>query len=401
MNNLVPANTLFWLAGLSMLGFLATDMYLPAFENIRFELESTQSMINSSLTVFLLGMALGQLFYGPLSDRIGRITLLGSGLGLFTLASGLCYLAKSIEILLFARFLQAFGACSASVIWQAIVIDRYDVKTSQAVFATIMPLVALSPALAPLVGAGLDAQFGWRAIFIALTLLGALLMFTSLRQKESAPKTNKKDKLWVSLLADYKKLAQSSIFIGNMLIFAGCSSAFFAWLTGSPFIMNSMGYSGTDIGLSYLPQTIAFILGGYGCRALLKKIDSHKILPWLVVLFALSVSSIFILALFNSFNSIIIVLIPFCFMAIASGAIYPIVINNALAPFKGCSATAAGLLNFLQTLCCFLASGLVSYFTHYGLVSVSSVMLGSAFCVLLGLGVAFSSKKPELSLFRL
>ncbi len=401
MNNLVPASTLFWLAGLSMLSFLATDMYLPAFENIRFEFESTQSMINSSLTVFLLGMALGQLFYGPLSDRIGRITLLGSGLGLFTLASGLCYLAKSIEILLFARFLQAFGACSASVIWQAIVIDRYDIKTSQAVFATIMPLVALSPALAPLVGAGLDAQFGWRAIFIALTLLGALLMFTSLRQKESAPKTNKKDKLWVSLLADYKKLAQSSIFIGNMLIFAGCSSAFFAWLTGSPFIMNSMGYSGTDIGLSYLPQTIAFILGGYGCRALLKKIDSHKILPWLVALFALSVSSIFILALFHSFNSIIIVLIPFCFMAIASGAIYPIVINNALAPFKGCSATAAGLLNFLQTLCCFLASGLVSYFTHYGLVSVSSVMLGSAFCVLLGLGVASSSKKPELSLFRL
>ncbi len=401
MNNLVPASTLFWLAGLSMLSFLATDMYLPAFENIRFEFESTQSMINSSLTVFLLGMALGQLFYGPLSDRIGRITLLGSGLGLFTLASGLCYLAKSIEILLLARFLQAFGACSASVIWQAIVIDRYDIKTSQAVFATIMPLVALSPALAPLVGAGLGAQFSWRAIFIALTLLGALLMFTSLRQKESAPKTNKKDKLWVSLLADYKKLAQSSIFIGNMLIFAGCSSAFFAWLTGSPFIMNSMGYSGTDIGLSYLPQTIAFILGGYGCRALLKKIDSHKILPWLVALFALSVSSIFILALFHSFNSIIIVLIPFCFMAIASGAIYPIVINNALAPFKGCSATAAGLLNFLQTLCCFLASGLVSYFTHYGLVSVSSVMLGSAFCVLLGLGVASSSKKPELSLFRL
>ncbi len=92
MKNVVPTNTLIWLAGLSMLGFLATDMYLPAFERIRFELESTQSMINSSLTVFLLGMALGQLIYGPLSDRIGRIALLSLGLGLFTLASGLCYL---------------------------------------------------------------------------------------------------------------------------------------------------------------------------------------------------------------------------------------------------------------------------------------------------------------------
>jgi Bcr/CflA subfamily drug resistance transporter len=389
VKNSVSTGTLIWFAGLSMLGFLATDMYLPAFESIRLELESTQSMIGSSLSVFLLGMALGQILYGPLSDRIGRIALLGLGLGLFTLASGLCYMANSIEVLLFARFLQALGACSATVIWQAIVIDRYDTKTSQAVFATIMPLVALSPALAPLVGAGLDAHFGWRAIFIALVLL-----FTSLRQAESAPQTDNHTNFWMGLFADYKKLAQSRVFIGNMLIFSGCSAAFFAWLTGSPFIMNSMGYTGADIGLSYLPQTIAFIVGGYACRAWLKKADSHQILPWIVALFSINVSCIFILSFFGSFNSIIFVLIPFCFMAVANGAAYPIVVNNALAPFKQCSATAAGLLNFLQTLFCFLASGLVSYFTHHGLLSVSSVMFASALCVLAGWGVAYSSKKP-------
>lgn len=394
MKNSVPTGTLIWFAGLSMLGFLATDMYLPAFESIRLELESTQSMIGSSLTVFLLGMAVGQILYGPLSDRIGRIKLLACGLGLFTLASGLCFMANSIEVLLFARFLQALGACSATVIWQAVVIDRYDTKTSQAVFATIMPLVALSPALAPLVGAGLDSQFGWRAIFIALVLLGALLMFTSLRQTESAPNIENNHNFWKSLLTDYKKLAQSRVFIGNMLIFSGCSAAFFAWLTGSPFIMNQMGYTGADIGLSYVPQTIAFIIGGYTCRALLKKVDSQNILVWIVTLFTISVSCIFILSVFGAFDSIIFVLIPFCFMAVASGAAYPIVVNNALAPFKECSATAAGLLNFLQTLFCFLASGLVSYFTHYGLVSVSSVMFAAALCVLLGAGIAYPSKKP-------
>ncbi len=394
MKNSVPTGTLIWLTGLSMLGFLATDMYLPAFESIRLELESTPSMIGSSLTTFLLGMALGQIFYGPLSDRIGRIPLLGIGLGLFTLASGLCYLANSVEVLLLARFLQALGACSATVIWQAVVIDRYDPKTSQAVFATIMPLVALSPALAPLVGAGLDAQFGWRAIFIALVLLGALLMLTSFFQTESAPKTKNNDSFWICLLADYKNLFQSPVFIGNMLIFSGCSGAFFAWLTGSPFIMNSMGYTGTDIGLSYLPQTIAFIIGGYGCRTWLKKTDSRNLLPWIIALFTLSVSCIFILSFFNSFERIIFVLIPFCFMAVANGAVYPIVVNNALSRFKQCSATAAGLLNFLQTLFCFLVSGFVAYFTHYGLLSVSSLMCVSALFVLLGWRIAYTSKKP-------
>lgn len=183
MKNSVPMTTMVWFAGLSMLGFLATDMYLPAFENIRLEMGTTQSMIGLSLTVFLLGMALGQVVYGPLSDRIGRIKVLVGGIALFTAATVACFLSDSIEVFLAARFVQALGACSASVIWQAIVIDRYDSKTSQRVFATVMPLVALSPALAPLAGAALESHFGWRSIFIALVGLGVLLVVTTLRQR--------------------------------------------------------------------------------------------------------------------------------------------------------------------------------------------------------------------------
>ncbi len=399
MKNSVPLTTMIWFAGLSMLGFLATDMYLPAFESIRIEMQSTQSMIGLTLTVFLLGMALGQIIYGPLSDRIGRIKVLAAGMGLFTLATGLCFVSDSIELLLFARFLQALGACSASVIWQAIVIDRYDSKTSQHIFATIMPLVALSPALAPLLGAGLEVQFGWRSIFIALVLLGALLIITSLREKESAPQVKHNEKIRVKLLNDYKSIIHSTPFIGNMLIFSGCSAAFFAWLTGSPFVMNEMDYSGTDIGLSYVPQTIAFIIGGYACRSLLNKFDADKILPWIIGLFVVSILLIFILSIALELNSIIPVIIPFCLMAIANGAAYPIVVNKALENFKQCSATAAGLLNFLQTMLCFVASGVVSYFAAYGLKSVAFVMLISAISVVSGWWVAYFVKKPLTDLY--
>ncbi len=385
MKNSVPLTTMIWFAGLSMLGFLATDMYLPAFESIRLEMGTTQSMIGLSLTVFLLGMALGQIVYGPLSDRIGRIKVLVGGMVLFSVATAACFMADSIEVFLAARFVQALGACSASVIWQAVVIDRYDSKTSQRVFATIMPLVALSPALAPLAGAALEAHFGWRSIFIALVGLGAVLAFATLRQPESAPVASTDENMGNKLVSDYKHIISSRKFIGNMLIFAGCSAAFFAWLTGSPFVMTEMGYSGADIGMSYVPQTIAFIVGGYSCRALLNKYDGSALLPWFVGLFIASVSAIFLVSWQTDVTNIWPVLIPFCFLAVANGAIYPIVVNKALETFKSCSATAAGLLNFLQTMICFVASGIVSALAAQGLLTVSAVMMGAAASVALGL----------------
>lgn len=383
-----------WFAALSMLGFLATDMYLPAFEIIRNEMNSSQSMIGLTLTLFLLGMAIGQLIYGPLSDRIGRINVLAGGMALFSLATIVCFMADSIEVLLAARFIQALGACSASVIWQAIVIDRYDSKTSQRIFAMIMPLVALSPALAPLAGAVLESHFGWRSIFIALLLLGILLLISTFTQPESAPLHHGDPAHKRKLTHDYQQLITSRKFIGNMLIFAGCSAAFFAWLTGSPFVMNKMGYSGADIGMSYIPQTIAFIVGGYGCKALLNKYHSASLLAGSVLLFILSVTAIFIVSWQNNLTSIWPALAPFCLLALANGACYPIVVNNALVDFKHCSGTAAGLLNFLQTMICFVASGIVSAFSIFGLVTVSSVMLGAAACVVIGFILTRSKASP-------
>ncbi len=171
MNKKVPFITLFWLAGLSMLGFLATDMYLPAFEAMQIDFATSSANIGLTLSIFLLGMACGQLVYGPLSDRIGRKPALLIGLSLYIVATAVCLFASNIYLLLGARLVQALGACSAIVIWQAVVIDRYEGKLGQKMFATIMPLVALSPALAPLLGAYLLQHFDWRSYFCGFTRL--------------------------------------------------------------------------------------------------------------------------------------------------------------------------------------------------------------------------------------
>lgn len=353
-----------WLSGLSMLGFLATDMYLPAFDILRQELSTSSQMIGWSLSVFLLGMAIGQLVYGPLSQKFGKKLVLITSLFIFSAGTIICAVTGSVEVLLAGRFVQSIGAAGATIIWQSFVIEKYDDKTSQRIFATVMPLVALSPALAPLLGAVLEVKFGWQSIFYCLLLIGIVwIIRSSFIDFATKPVTQESDKsaaVKVSIFQNYINILKSKKFSGNMIIYAACSAAFFAWLTGSPFAMSAMGYSGTDIGFSYLPQTIAFIIGGYTCRTLLNRYSSEQILPWLLKLFILSVIAMFTVAMVTVQTSIIPLLIPMCFMAAANGAIYPIVANNALVSFKENSASASGLMNFLQMMLCVVASAIVS-----------------------------------------
>ena len=379
-----------WLAGLSMLGFLATDMYLPAFDIIRGDLATTESMIGLTLSIFLFGMAIGQLFYGRLTEKLGTKKSLIIGLTIFAISSLVASFSTSVEMLLVARFFQALGACSANVIWQAMVIQRYDAKTSQRIFATIMPLVALSPALAPLLGAAIEKFYGWSMIFVTLTIIGVGLAVRTFADKEPVQAVNSNAKT-----ITFRDVIKSKKFTGNMLIYAASSAIFFAWLTGSPFVMTQMGYSGADIGLSYIPQTIAFIVGGYGCRWALERFESQKVLPWILKLSIASVSVVFLIAWRMEPTSIIPMLIPFCFLAAANGAVYPIVVNNALMDFKEGSAVASGLLNFLQMLFCVAASAMVSSISYLGPISMGSVMLLQLVFLFIGAVFVFKSNKEE------
>ena len=120
-------------------------------------------------------------------------------------------------------------------------------------------------------------------------------------------------------------LLRSTIFSGNVLIYAACSAGFFAWLTGSPFILTKMGYDPQDIGISYVPQTIAFMFGGYGGRYLITKIKNHILWPIILIGYALSILVIYLFALYSQTN-LLALLLPFCCIAVMNGACYPIVV---------------------------------------------------------------------------
>lgn len=363
---------LIWLAGLSVLGFLATDMYLPAFPAIQQSLGTDASAISASLSLFLAGFAFAQLAWGPLSDRYGRKSVLLIGLGIFALSCLGMLWVQNVGQLLTLRFIQAVGVCSAAVSWQALVTDRYPAHLASRIFATIMPLVGLSPALAPLLGSWLLSHYDWQAIFAVLFIVTLALMIPALflKSRPAQPRPDQEKKV------SFFSLLRSPVYSGNVLIYAACSASFFAWLTGSPFIISEMGYGAAAIGLSYVPQTIAFLIGGYGCRAALQRVKGKTLLPWLLVIYALSTAATWAIAVSGQ-ASLTLVLIPFCVMAMANGAIYPIVVASALLPFAHASGKAAALQNTLQLGLCFIASLLVSWLIVTPLLTTTSVMLAT------------------------
>lgn len=386
MNNSSPSRYflfLFYLSMLSMLGFIATDMYLPAFKAIESSLQTTPEQVAMSLTTFLAGLACGQLLYGPLVNRIGHRNALFAGLILFGAASVFIGNSDSMLMMNIARFFQALGACSAAVIWQALVIEQYNAEEAQGIFGNIMPLVALSPAIAPLVGAYVQSHLGWRAIFIALALLGVMLIVLTMvlvpgRKHVTAVKSEPVAR------SSFLDIVKNRRFLGNVIVFGACSGAFFSYLTLWPIVMEQHGYDAAAIGLSFLPQTAMFVIGGFAGKILIKKAGADRALAVLLSLFGLCVAAIVLFTVILQLNSIFPLLIAFSVLAAANGAIYPIVVNNALQQFSRDAAKAAGVQNFLQTGLAFGASYIVAKFATSGALAIGCGILICAIVVFFG-----------------
>ncbi|MFB0983717.1 MAG: Bcr/CflA family efflux MFS transporter, partial [Acinetobacter towneri] len=162
------------LALLTSLGPLSIDMYLPALPVMASEFGVSTQMVANSLPAYFLGLALGQLIYGPLSDRIGRKPPLYFGLALFSLASMLCVFAQNEWGLIAARILQALGGCVGVVIARAAIRDRLDLQTSAQAFSSMMIVMTIAPIIAPTLGAWVLRWMNWQAIFVVLTCVGII-----------------------------------------------------------------------------------------------------------------------------------------------------------------------------------------------------------------------------------
>lgn len=237
---------------LTAFGPLSIDMYLPALPQIALDFKVPLASIQLSLSSFLVGIALGQVLYGPLTDRFGRKKPLYFGLSLYALASFFCASTESAESLIFFRFIQALGSCAGMVISRAVVRDLYRPQECAKIFSLLMLIVGVAPILAPVLGGFLTVVMGWRSIFWVLTffsLLALVLVHFFLKETHHS-----EEKFEVrNIFRNYIAILSDKEFVAHTLSMSFVYAGMFTYITGSAFVFI------THYGLT--PDQYAWIFG--------------------------------------------------------------------------------------------------------------------------------------------
>ncbi|MBX6389773.1 MAG: multidrug effflux MFS transporter [Frankia sp.] len=225
------------LGSLTAFGPLATDMYIPAFPEISAGLSASDSAVQLSMTTFLAGIVLGQLFVGPISDGVGRRRLILGGTTAFTVLSVLCAVTPSIEALVVARFLQGVAASTAMVLARAVVTDRFHGPRLPQYFALLAMVLGVAPIVAPLLGSLVLTFSGWRATFVVLAAVGlALTAATTLVVPESLPAQRRHPGGVPSAFRAMGRLLADRTFLGYVLAAGFAAGALFTYISGSSFV---------------------------------------------------------------------------------------------------------------------------------------------------------------------
>ncbi|SAL25125.1 Bcr/CflA subfamily drug resistance transporter [Caballeronia terrestris] len=231
------ARLILLLGALAACGPLSIDMYLPSLPALAAAFGTSAAAAQSTLTSFMCGFSVGMLLYGPLSDAYGRRPVLLGGIALYTVASIACAAALSIDALIFVRFLQALGAGAASVLARAIARDAHEATDAARVLSMLSIVTSIGPLLAPLIGGQLLLLGGWRVVFMALTLFGAVCAVTAfLRVPETWPREKRASSALGASFAAYGRLLTDPVTWGHMLCGGMAFASMFAYITATPFV---------------------------------------------------------------------------------------------------------------------------------------------------------------------
>ena len=334
---------------MAAIGPFSIDMYLPALPKLGEALGSTAGAAQASLAVFLLGMALGQILYGPLADRYGRRMPLFIGLGVYTFASLVCALAPNIESLIAARLLQALGGCTGMVISRAVVRDVADERGAVRLMAKLMLVMGVAPIIAPIIGGALLGLIGWRGIFLCLAAYGAvLLLVIALFLPETLPAERRRRDGLRQVLGVWWRLLGDGYFMGHALAGGLVIGGMFAYITGSPFVfMGLHGVRPEEYGFYFGANALGIMLAGQITARLVDKVK-----PALMLNMAISISALSGLALlgvtssgFGGFAAIVAALFVYVSMI---GAVMPLTAARAMAPHGAIAGNASALMGTLQ-----------------------------------------------------
>jgi MFS transporter, DHA1 family, multidrug resistance protein len=367
------------LGALTAMGPLAIDMYLPALPAIAREMGSSTAAVQVSLAVYFIGIACGQAFYGPISDRWGRKRALYFGLALFSVSSVGCAMAGDVTALIALRFLQALGGCAPLVVPRAVVRDYFDQRGSVRMLSVLMLVMGLAPILAPLIGGQLLVNFGWRSVFWVLAAYGAFwLVIVTLFLHESLPPARRRRQRAVDVMATYLGLLRDRTYIGYVLTGALIFAGLLAYISGSPFVFIELfRVAPEQYGLFFGVNAIGIIAASQVNRWLANKYDARLIIS-AVLPVSVTAGAALLIDAATGFGGFAGILVPLFFYIATHGFIMPNTTALAMAPHGAVAGSASALLGTVQFVLGASAGALLGVLGNGTAVPLAVVIAGCA-----------------------
>ncbi|CAB4922510.1 unannotated protein [freshwater metagenome] len=352
-----PRGLLILLIGLTFgVGPFSIDMYLPSLPKMASDLDAAPSLMQLTITACLVGMGIGQIVAGPVSDARGRHRPLIAGTIAFIVFSFLCAIAPTVETLIGLRFLQGVAGAFGVVIGRAIVRDLYEGREAAALFSMLMIVNGLAPILAPLIGAGVLQVSSWRGVFIVLVGLGAVLLVAHMTLLgETLPREERRAGGLRETLRAFKLLLSDRTFAGCILASGFVSGAMFAYIAGAPFVLQDLyGASPVVFSVIFATNGLGIVLFGRISARLSRTLDPERILAFGV---GTSVTGGFGVLLSVLAGLGLWGLLPSLFLMVSSvGLVFPNAAALALRGHRSLAGAASGLLG----LTTFMVGGLVA-----------------------------------------
>lgn len=336
------------LGALSAFGPLSIDMYLPALPALGRDFGAGASQTQLTLSACLLGLAAGQMFAGPISDALGRRRPLLVGVGAYALASLLCMVAPSVEALVALRFVQGLAGAAGIVISRAVVRDLYAGVAVARFFSLLMLVNGLAPILAPLIGGQLLRLTSWRGVFATLAVIGTLLFLAAaLGLRETLPRRSRQSGGVRATLATFRALLADRFFVGYALSCGLAFAAMFAYIAGSPFVLQEIyGVSPQIFGVLFGVNALGIMAAGQVNGRLVGRVSPRRLL--IVGLVASALGGIGLLAAV-AWGVGLVGVLPALFLVVASvGFTSPNATTLALSGHPRTAGSASALLGVLQ-----------------------------------------------------
>jgi len=354
-------------------------MYLPAFQDIARSLHTTTAQVDLSLSSFFIGLACGQLIYGPLMDRYGRKKPLYIGLALYIICSVACFLSRSVELLIAVRLLQAIGSCAAGVASMAMVRDLFPVKDSAKVFALLVLVLGTSPLIAPTAGGYFADAFGWQSVFIALLCIAVFVLLAVIFM---LPESYKPDPTYslkpLPIINSFLSVIRHPQFftyaVSGSIAFCGL----FAYVAGSPLVfMDIFQLTKKEYGWVFAGLSVGFIGTSQLNSLLIRRFKSEQIVRVALVAQAI-VGIVFLVGAINGWyglgGTIFMIFLVLCCV----GLISPNSSALSMAPFPQNAGVASALMGTMQLGLGAVASFAISMFSSRSVMPMALIMAVSS-----------------------